>query len=313
MIWRATCGASARTRRRRARRRTGAGSSPFAPAGRVPRRHGCVGGTPRRNRCAGAGHAQAVRVLGRVGRRTRRGVPLRPPSPSPRRHDCPQRRGGRSAACVDLEGRSADRLREGRVRVGGGQGDQDLDRAGWPTARTSSRREGTVGWTAVSRCRTSSGASPWSATAAAVSTHSHVASSRVSTSCASSGSTPSCSASHSRAYGRSAGSSSTARTSGSAGAPTTRNASKARPRRRASSPRAAAISSVTALPTGRAASQARYSARAAAGRSRAQPRSMSSAPCSMFPAGLCAATQICSSLTHTAQLPSGVRVACPSP
>ena len=29
----------------------------------------------------------------------------------------------------------------------------------------------------------------------------------------------------------------------------------------------------------------------------------------MFPAGLCAATQICSSLTQTAQLPSGVRVA----
>ncbi len=72
-------------------------------------------------------------------------------------------------------------------------------------------------------------------------------------------------------------------------------------------PRAAAISSVTALPTGRAASQARYSARAAAGRSCAHPRSMSSAPCSMLPAGLCAATQICSSLTHTAQLPSGVR------
>ena len=33
----------------------------------------------------------------------------------------------------------------------------------------------------------------------------------------------------------------------------------------------------------------------------------------MFPAGLCAATQICSSLTQTAQLPSGVSVAWPSP
>ena len=70
---------------------------------------------------------------------------------------------------------------------------------------------------------------------------------------------------------------------------------------------------MTALPTGRAASQARYSARAAFGRSWAQPRSMSSAACSMFPAGLWAATQICSSLTQTAQLPRGVRVAWPSP
>ncbi len=170
-----------------------------------------------------------------------------------------------------------------------------------------------VGCTADSRWRTSSGASPWSATAAAVSTHSQVASSRVSTSWASSGSIPSCSASHSRAYGRSGVFSVTARTSGSAGPPTTRSASKASPRSRASSPRAASRSSATALPTGRAASQARYSARAALGRSWAQPRSMSSAFCSMLPAGLCAATQICSSLTHTAQLPSGVSVAWPSP
>ncbi len=70
---------------------------------------------------------------------------------------------------------------------------------------------------------------------------------------------------------------------------------------------------MTALPAGRAASQARYSSRAGPGVRRAQPRSMSSADCSMCPAGLWAATQICSSLTHTAQLPSGVSVACPSP
>jgi hypothetical protein len=40
---------------------------------------------------------------------------------------------------------------------------------------------------------------------------------------------------------------------------------------------------------------------------------MSSAACSMFPAGLWAATQICSSYTQTAQLPSGVSVASPPP
>ena len=34
---------------------------------------------------------------------------------------------------------------------------------------------------------------------------------------------------------------------------------------------------------------------------------------SMLPAGLCAATQICSSLTQTAQFPRAVSVACPSP
>ncbi|GAA2564714.1 hypothetical protein GCM10010295_63490 [Streptomyces intermedius] len=49
-----------------------------------------------------------------------------------------------------------------------------------------------------------------------------------------------------------------------------------------------------------------------AGRLRAQPRSISSAGCSMLPAGLWAATQICSSRTHTDQLPSGVSVAWPS-
>ncbi len=69
--------------------------------------------------------------------------------------------------------------------------------------------------------------------------------------------------------------------------------------------RATASSSATALPTVRAASQARYSSRAGPGVSRAQPRSMSAADCSMLPAGLWAATQICSSLTQTAQLPRG--------
>jgi hypothetical protein len=177
---------------------------------------------------------------------------------------------------------------------------------GWPTSRTSSSRPGTEPCTADSRWLTRRCPSPWSATAAAVSTHSQVASSRVSSAVASSGSLPSSSASHSTAYGRRPGSCTTARTEASAGSPTTRSASKARPRSRASSPRAVSSSSATAGATGRAASQARYSARAGPGERRAHARSMVSADSSMCPAGPWAATQICSSLTQTAQLPSAV-------
>ena len=83
---------------------------------------------------------------------------------------------------MHLEGGPAYGLGQGRVGVGGGEGDQDLHGARVADGAYLVEERGTVACTADSRWRTSSGASPWSATAAAVSTHSQVASSRVRTS-----------------------------------------------------------------------------------------------------------------------------------
>ncbi len=321
--WRATSGASGRTRRRS---RVASGGS---RQGRSARGRRCSGA---RGRAAGGGRRAASRVgarprsvpgathhvvvaraeaspgcgaggrLGRWGSRAAGGEVPRPPAAGARAGVSCLRCGPGRPPCVPPwpgPGRGARRRgRPGPARCGGGR-------------RPGPRPAGPGRWAtpADSRCRTSSEASPWSATAAAVSTHSHVASWRVRTSWASSGSAPSCSASHSRAYGRSVGSSRTARTSGSAGGADDAQRLEGEAAQQGVLPRAPSSSSATALPTGRAASQARYSARGRRSGGAGRSRGARPPPTAHVAGGVSAATQICSSLTQTAQLPSGVSVA----